>query len=152
MLAAIAEVDEAAINYDLIEAVIAHVVAAEASGGPMALLQGWAGLDDAPDEGRSKLKGPGAILVFLPGAFEIAKLQRQLEGSAVLQRALEGGRAIVLPLHGALPPAQQQKVFESYGPGCRKVVLSTNVAEVCVLPSALLPCWAAAKPCCSLLR
>ena len=49
-----------------------------------ALLQGWSGLDEAPDDGKSALTGPGAILVFLPGALEISKCQQQLETSGVL--------------------------------------------------------------------
>jgi hypothetical protein len=78
---AISAVDESALNYELLEAACSHVIAAEAAHGPLALLRGWPGLDDAPDGGTSELEGPGAILVFLPGALEIAKAQRQLEGS-----------------------------------------------------------------------
>jgi ATP-dependent RNA helicase DHX57 len=132
ILKAIAAVDESVINYDLIEGVIAHVIAAEAADGPMALLNEWSGLDDAPDMGRTPLPGPGAILVFLPGSLEISRLQRQLEESGAIKRALAGSTAKVLPLHGSLPPDQQAAVFKGYGPRCRKIVLSTNIAETSV--------------------
>lgn len=79
--------------------------------------------------GRSQLKGQGAILVFLPGTMEISKLQRTLEASNLLRRALGSDSAKILPLHGSLPPREQQAVFTAFGPGIRKIVIATNVAE-----------------------
>ena len=38
----------------------------------------------------------------------------------------------VLPLHGNLPPGDQRKVFQSASDGCRKIVLSTNIAETSI--------------------
>ena len=46
----------------------------------------------------------GSLLVFLPGVGEISRL------CGDLSRGDEGGRLHVLPLHGALPAADQQKV------------------------------------------
>lgn len=63
----------------------------------------------------------GDVLVFLPGAAEIRRAQRALEGLGGRQ-GLE-----VLPLYGDLPPAEQDRAVEP-GPR-RKVILSTNVAE-----------------------
>jgi ATP-dependent helicase HrpB len=63
----------------------------------------------------------GDVLVFLPGAAEIRRAQRALEG-------LRGGTGLeVLPLYGDLPPAEQDRAVLP-GPA-RKVILSTNVAE-----------------------
>ena len=42
-------VDESLINYDLVAAVVAFIVREEKKHGPFALVQGWAGLSDAPD-------------------------------------------------------------------------------------------------------
>ena len=63
----------------------------------------------------------GDVLVFLPGAAEIRRAQRALEGFGRRQ-GLD-----VLPLYGDLPPAEQDRAVEP-GP-VRKVILSTNVAE-----------------------
>jgi hypothetical protein len=132
VLQAISCINEAPINYALIEAAIVHIVNIEARGGPGALLEGWEGLDNSSAIGPEPLAGPGAILVFLPGAGEITRLQKILEASGALANALCGGRAHVLPLHGGLPPSQQGAAFKSYGPRGRKIVLATNVAETSV--------------------
>lgn len=71
-------------------------------------------------EGLLEKRG-GDILVFLPGAAEIRRCQRRLE------RAAERLGVLVLPLHGELPPAEQDRAV-SPADG-RKVILSTNVAE-----------------------
>lgn len=63
----------------------------------------------------------GEILVFLPGAAEIRRSARSCESLA-----REFNR-IVLPLHGDLPPSQQDRaVAPSSLP---RIILSTNVAE-----------------------
>lgn len=59
----------------------------------------------------------GDVLVFLPGAGEIARTSD----------ALSGLDADVLPLHGDLPPDAQDRALTRGGG--RKVILSTNVAE-----------------------
>lgn len=68
---------------------------------------------------REKLTGD--VLVFLPGAAEIRKASRAIEGIA--------GRAglLVLPLHGDLSPVEQDRAVMPAAQ--RKVILSTNVAE-----------------------
>jgi ATP-dependent RNA helicase HrpB len=63
----------------------------------------------------------GHVLVFLPGAAEIRRAREALTGLTVAE---------VLPLHGDLPPDEQDRaVAPSAG---RKVILSTNVAETSV--------------------
>jgi ATP-dependent helicase HrpB len=63
----------------------------------------------------------GDVLAFLPGAAEIRRAMR--ESQAVALRA----GLLVLPLHGDLTPAEQDRAV---APGSqRKVILATNVAE-----------------------
>ena len=59
----------------------------------------------------------GDILAFLPGMAEIRRTQA----------ALEGCGALVLPLHGDLPPAEQDRALRP-AEG-RRVVLATSIAE-----------------------
>jgi hypothetical protein len=65
----------------------------------------------------------GSILVFLPGAPEIAKAQE------TILKLTKGASMTLLPLHGGLQPKEQQRVFQKSNYGTTKVILSTNVAE-----------------------
>jgi ATP-dependent helicase HrpB len=62
---------------------------------------------------------PGDLLVFLPGAGEIRRVEQLLEGVP----------ATVIPLHGNLPTELQDRAIRPSPPGRRKVVLATAVAE-----------------------
>lgn len=62
----------------------------------------------------------GNILVFLPGAGEIA---------ACADALVDLPDAVVMPLHGMLPPAEQYRAIEYNPEGKRKIVLATPVAE-----------------------
>ena len=64
---------------------------------------------------------PGDILIFLPGAFEIARTVETL-------RATLGTRDHdILPLHGELPPTEQDRAVDESDR--RKIIVATNVAE-----------------------
>ena len=63
----------------------------------------------------------GDVLAFLPGAAEIRRAMR--ESQAVARRA----DLLVLPLHGDLSPAEQDRAIMPAEQ--RKVILATNVAE-----------------------
>jgi ATP-dependent helicase HrpB len=63
----------------------------------------------------------GDVLVFLPGAAEIGRVQRALGDL--------GPGIAVRPLLGSLPPAEQDAAIAPSPPGTRKVVLATSVAE-----------------------
>jgi ATP-dependent helicase HrpB len=65
--------------------------------------------------------GPGDVLIFMPGAYEIHQTLRALE------RRPESAGFVLLPLHGELPPTQQDAALRRYDR--RKVVVATNVAE-----------------------
>ena len=65
----------------------------------------------------------GSLLVFLPGAAEIRRVEQQLG-----QRPLADG-VMVAPLYGGLPQEQQDRAIAPAGDGERKIVLATNIAE-----------------------
>ena len=67
----------------------------------------------------------GDLLVFLPGAGEIAQL-----GAALSGRLPEGVES--LPLHSSLPADAQQRALAPARPGRRRVVLATDLAETSV--------------------
>ena len=62
---------------------------------------------------------PGDVLAFLPGWGEIRRTQERLSGLD----------ALVVPLHGELPPAEQDIALNPTADGRRKVVLATSIAE-----------------------
>lgn len=63
----------------------------------------------------------GDFLVFMPGAYEISRTVQAVQG-------LRGLRDfVVFPLHGELPPEQQDRAVARYE--ARKIIVSTNVAE-----------------------
>lgn len=61
----------------------------------------------------------GDVLVFMPGAYEIARTVQGVRGL--------GPGFIVLPLHGELPSREQDAALARYDR--RKIVVATNVAE-----------------------
>lgn len=63
----------------------------------------------------------GDVLIFMPGAYEIQRTIQLLRASSSLRNCL------VLPLHGELPPAEQDAAVALYDQ--RKIIVSTNVAE-----------------------
>ena len=63
----------------------------------------------------------GDILVFLPGASEIRRAERELAAPARQRNCL------IVMLHGDLTPAEQDRAVEPAAH--RKIILSTNVAE-----------------------
>jgi ATP-dependent helicase HrpB len=70
---------------------------------------------------RALAEAPGDMLVFLPGAGEIRRVQGMLSDV--------GKDADVLPLFGELAAADQDAALKPARPGRRKIVLATNIAE-----------------------
>ncbi|XP_057486989.1 probable pre-mRNA-splicing factor ATP-dependent RNA helicase DEAH4 isoform X2 [Actinidia eriantha] len=71
----------------------------------------------------------GDILIFMTGQDDIDKLVKKLEERV---QSLEEGScmdAIILPLHGSLPPEMQVRVFSPPPPNCRRFIVATNIAE-----------------------
>lgn len=108
---------------------------------------------------------PGDVLVFLPGQEDIDGLQRLLEerrqliatrrreaadqpvfghGAGALSSPQDSGPLsrdvgdfVVRPIFAALPFDQQELVFQAAPPGCRKIVLATNIAETSITISGI---------------
>ncbi|XP_052185783.1 probable pre-mRNA-splicing factor ATP-dependent RNA helicase DEAH4 isoform X2 [Diospyros lotus] len=71
----------------------------------------------------------GDVLIFMTGQDDIEKLVKKLEERV---QSLEEGScmdAIILPLHGSLPPELQVRVFSPPPPNCRRFIVATNIAE-----------------------
>lgn len=74
-------------------------------------------MDNFSEESKS-------TLVFLPGLAEIFKLDRKLRENPKTDDSLD-----IFPLHSCLTVIDQLKIFKPSRPGCRKVILATNIAE-----------------------
>ena len=77
-------------------------------------------LDEIAQHERREGKGPGDVLVFLPG-------EREIRDAAEILRKAQLRHTEILPLYARLSPAEQQRIFQSHAG--RRVVLATNVAE-----------------------
>ncbi len=64
------------------------------------------------------------LLVFLPGAGEIRRVERRLRDEHTLSADVD-----VLPLYGELAPGDQDAALAPAQSGRRKIVLATNIAE-----------------------
>jgi ATP-dependent helicase HrpB len=65
----------------------------------------------------------GDCLIFMPGAYEISRTLGALQGVPAARDCL------LLPLHGQLSAAEQDRAVAPAPPGRRKIIVSTNVAE-----------------------
>jgi len=63
----------------------------------------------------------GDVLIFMPGKYEIGRAISAVRASRV------SDQFVALPLHGELPPAEQDAALASYDK--RKAIIATNVAE-----------------------
>jgi ATP-dependent helicase HrpB len=92
----------------------------------------YAGRDTRPIEPqvaetimRATRAEQGSLLVFLPGAAEIRRTQRLLEGR------LDPSTDLVT-LYGALSGEEQDRAIAPAPPGRRKIVLATSIAETSI--------------------
>jgi ATP-dependent helicase HrpB len=72
---------------------------------------------------RALRDSPGDVLVFLPGAGEIRRVESRLRDAEL------GNDVDLRPLYGDLPPDRQDAALAPAPQGRRKVVLATNIAE-----------------------
>jgi ATP-dependent helicase HrpB len=63
----------------------------------------------------------GDVLIFMPGKYEIGRTIAAIRASRV------SDRFVVLPLHGELPPSEQDAALAHYQK--RRAIVATNVAE-----------------------
>ncbi|KAJ8680609.1 hypothetical protein QAD02_016396 [Eretmocerus hayati] len=73
-------------------------------------------------------KGPGAILIFLPGIMDISKLNRMMLDCG----SFPSHRYVIFPLHSRMPTADQKLIFNTTPPGVRKIVIATVIAETSI--------------------
>ena len=78
-----------------------------------------------------KTSQEGAILVFLPGLSEITKVEEMLKSHNFGPDFNNEAKCKICLLHSSLP-AGQNTVFDPVPEGCRKIILSTNIAETSV--------------------
>ena len=71
--------------------------------------------------GEALRETEGDVLVFLPGAGEISRVQESLTGIT--------DNILITPLHGQLSDRDQKLALTPDSDGRRKVILSTNIAE-----------------------
>lgn len=71
----------------------------------------------------------GAILAFLPGWDDINRAREKLSTNSFFK---DSSRFLVLALHSMVPSMEQKKVFKRPPAGCRKIILSTNIAETAI--------------------
>ena len=79
----------------------------------------WQSAADAANRTSSMYNGD--VLIFMPGRYEI---DRTLEA---LKRSPLGKSALCLPLHGDLPPQEQDRAVSPASQ--RRIIVSTNIAE-----------------------
>lgn len=100
-------------------------------GAPLLAASGTAAAHDALEQLVARLtrralrEVPGDVLVFLPGAREIHRVQALLESGA----GALASEVRVRPLFGDLAAAEQDAALAPAASGTRKVVLATNIAE-----------------------
>ncbi|KAG5053297.1 hypothetical protein JHK87_005495 [Glycine soja] len=71
----------------------------------------------------------GGILVFLPGWDDINRTRERLFASPFFKNS---SMFMLISLHSMVPSMEQKKVFRHPPHGCRKIVLSTNIAETAI--------------------
>ncbi|KAL2316839.1 hypothetical protein Fmac_030715 [Flemingia macrophylla] len=71
----------------------------------------------------------GGILVFLPGWDDINRTRERLLASSFFKNS---SKFMLISLHSMVPSMEQKKVFKRPPHGCRKIILSTNIAETAI--------------------
>ena len=80
----------------------------------------------------AKTTSDGAILVFLPGLDNILKVNRIIQEESLLGiNFKDESKYRTFMLHSSIADAQRD-VFNPLPPGCRKIILATNIAETSI--------------------
>ncbi|KAH8053103.1 hypothetical protein JL722_9769 [Aureococcus anophagefferens] len=126
VLRALEDADEACLNVDLVCELVDWFAVRCGGDVDAAVADARASLGDASRDAPAPGGGGLAVLVFVVGVKEIEDVLTALRASGRFDPRW------LLPLHGALPPDEQRRVFESPPPGTTKVVVATNVAETSI--------------------
>ncbi|KAF4319907.1 hypothetical protein BBO99_00001576 [Phytophthora kernoviae] len=113
-LLALDRIDPSVVNYELIQALLEHLVT------DTDLL--------SLSKNNSGQHKSASVLVFLPGLQEITTLLDLLEGSRLLRHDPGGREFELLPLHSSLSAQEQQRIFRQRA-GVVRVIAATNIAE-----------------------
>ncbi|XP_070169904.1 ATP-dependent DNA/RNA helicase DHX36-like [Polyergus mexicanus] len=73
-------------------------------------------------------KGPGAILIFLPGMMDISQLNRMMLDSG----CYPSNKYIIYPLHSRMPTIDQKLIFKEPSDDIRKIIIATSIAETSI--------------------
>ncbi|XP_070167968.1 ATP-dependent DNA/RNA helicase DHX36-like [Polyergus mexicanus] len=73
-------------------------------------------------------KGPGAILIFLPGIMDISELNKMMLDPIYYP----SDKYIIYPLHSRLPTIDQKLIFEKSPDDIRKIIIATSIAETSI--------------------
>ncbi|KAG7394293.1 hypothetical protein PHYBOEH_005405 [Phytophthora boehmeriae] len=114
-LLALDRIDPSVVNYELIQALLEHLVTDT-------------DLLSVPKSNSGQQHKSASVLVFLPGLQEITTLLDLLEGSRLLRHDPHGREFELLPLHSSLSAQEQQRIFRQR-PGVVRVIAATNIAE-----------------------
>lgn len=109
-------VNEEVINYDLLEDVLNLILCRPDHNDTL-----------LPPDGADFSKG--SVLVFLPGLGEIRAMTERLQGNRNFR---DSKRFEIIPMHSTLSSKDQRRAFLPAQAGCRKIILSTNIAETSV--------------------
>jgi HrpA-like RNA helicase len=122
-------VDETVINYDLIEDILEELFLKAGSTVfvPPCLEDTGNPSVELPTDKESSITG--SVLIFLPGIGEIRTLTERLTGS---KQFGDSKRFYIIPLHSSLSSTEQKRAFIPSKFGCRKIIISTNIAETSV--------------------
>ena len=75
----------------------------------------------------------GAILVFLPGLFEITAAEELMKEAPILGTDFSDETTFRFhALHSTVQDDKQHEIFKPLPSGCRRIILSTNIAETSV--------------------
>jgi len=80
-------------------------------------------LDQNEKKNSTEICSLGAVLVFLPGLYQIEEMENILRNSQASKNFL------IISLHSTITLDEQRNIFSPLKNGFRKVILSTNIAE-----------------------
>jgi HrpA-like RNA helicase len=110
-------------NYDIIEDVLTVLLQESSSPFTPPPAQGGNSCEEGPNV---NISASGAVLIFMPGIGEIRTIMERLSGSRSFGNKQ---RFEIVPLHSTLSSEEQRRAFKPSPKGCRKIIISTNIAE-----------------------